>query len=249
VSADPLGALAHRPWPLPAGPWVMAQSWHDLLFAHWPLAPEDVRPLVPGALALDLWDRRAGIGVVPFRMSGVRLRGLPPLPGSGAFPELNLRTYVRLGDRPRVWFFSLDAASPLAVAVVRAWFHLPYHRARMRCQPRGEDVEYASERTHRGAARAALLASYGPAGPEQRAAPGTLEHWLTERYCLYARAPGGGLWRGEIHHASWPLQPARARVERCTLLEAQGLRLPGAAPHLLFARRIDVRLWAPRRVG
>lgn len=241
-------ATAHRPWPVPEAPWVMAQVWHDLLFAHWPVSPESLRARVPAELELDTFDGSAWIGIVPFRMSGVRLRGLPAVPGTSAFPELNVRTYVRVGDRPGVWFFSLDAANALAVAVARAWFDLPYFRARMSCAARGEEIDYASERTHRGAPAAAWRGTYAPTGPVELAARGTLEHWLTERYCLYARSPAGRIRRGEIHHEPWPLQPARARIAVDTMATAHGIALPDRAPHLLFARRLDVRIWAPRRV-
>jgi len=226
----------------------MAQTWHDLLFAHWPVATSAVRELVPREMEIDTHEGAAWIGVVPFRMSGVRLRGLPGLPGLRAFPELNLRTYVRVGDRPGVWFFSLDAANSPAVAIARAWFDLPYFRARMRCDRRGDDVEYDSERTHAGAPPAVWRGVYGPTGPVELARRGSLEHWLTERYCLYARSKRGRVTRGEIHHAPWPLQPAQAEVEADTIAAASGITLCGRAAHLVFARRLDVRIWAPRRV-
>lgn len=230
----------------------MAMTWHDLLFAHWALPPEVVRPLVPPALELDLRDGRAWVGVVPFRMSGVRLRGTPPLPGVGAFPELNLRTYVRgpagaSDPRPGVWFWSLDAASALAVRGARAWFRLPYFDAQMECRADGEGVAYRARRTHRGARDASLVARYAPTGPAVRAAPGSLEHWLTERYCLYSADAAGRPLVGEVHHAPWPLQPARAEIDTETVAAAAGLPPLAGAPHLLFARRLDVVAWAPRR--
>ena len=226
----------------------MTQTWHDLLFAHWPIAETELRPLVPRELEIDMQDGQAWIGVVPFRMSGVRLRALPGIPGATAFPELNVRTYVKRGGRAGVWFFSLDATPRIAVAAARAWFHLPYFQARMRCDARGDAIEYASERTHRGAPAASWRGRYEPTGPVSRAPAGSLEHWLTERYCLFARAPDGRVWRGDIHHRPWPLQPARAVIERDTMTAALGLRVPPAAPHLLFARRLDVRIWRPQRV-
>ncbi len=143
-----LEQLAHRPWPLPAGPWVMAQTWHDLLFAHWPVPIATLRPHIPTCLAIDTFEGQAWLAVVPFRMSGVRLRGTPA-PWLSAFPELNVRTYVAADGKPGVWFFSLDAGNPLAVAIARAWFHLPYFRARMSCEERNDWIEYKSERTHR----------------------------------------------------------------------------------------------------
>jgi uncharacterized protein len=240
---------AHRPWPLSEGPWIMAQTWHDLLFAHWPISPATMRVFLPGELELDTFDGTAWLGIVPFRMSGVRLRWTPPLPGFSAFPELNVRTYVRHGNKPGVWFFSLDAANPLAVAVARAWFHLPYFRARMSCRRDGEDVIYASVRRHAGARKAELAGRYGPRGEAFEARPGTLEHWLTERYGLYALSRHGELRSAEIHHPPWSLQPADAAFERNTMTDAAGIALPACAPVLLFARRQEVVVWTPRRIA
>jgi uncharacterized protein YqjF (DUF2071 family) len=179
-------------------------------------------------------------------MSGIRLRGLPPVPGTSAFPELNVRTYVRHGDKAGVWFFSLDATNALAVAVARRWFHLPYFRARMECRNDGERVLYAHERAHTGSPPAELGAQYGPTGPVELAERGTLEHWLTERYCLYAMDAGGRILRGDIHHVPWPLQRGEARIERCTMAAQIGIDRLEGEPHLLFARRLDVLIWAPR---
>ncbi len=227
----------------------MAQVWHDLLFAHWPLAPERVRPHVPRELELDTFDGAAWVGVVPFRMSGVRLRGTPALPWLSAFPELNVRTYVVHGGRPGVWFWSLDAANPLAVRLARAWFHLPYFDARMRCEAAGDGIRYASTRTHRGAQEARFAGEYRPSGPVAFAERGTLDHWLTERSCLYASNRRGELLRAEIHHGPWPLQPAEAELRENTLAAAVGIDLSDLPARLLFARRLDVRCWVPRRVA
>jgi uncharacterized protein YqjF (DUF2071 family) len=235
----------HRPWPLPGGRWVMRQSWLDLLFVHWPVEPAALRPLVPAALELDLHDGAAWVGIVPFRAHGTRLRGLPPVPGAAAFPELNLRTYVRHGGRPGVWFFSLDAASRLAVRAARAWFGLPYFDAEMAAAERDGWIDYTSRRTHRGAPPAELCARYRPMGPAERAAPGSLDAFLVERYCLYALRRGA-LVRGEIHHPPWPLQPAELELDRESLAAASGIALPARAPLLHFARRLDVLFWPPR---
>src|ERR1700758_2464987 len=126
-----LKSTSHRPWSLPSGSWIMMQTWHDLLFAHWPIRQEQLRPLVPPQLPLDTFDGQCWVGVVPFWMSGVRARGVPPLPGLARFPELNVRTYVAYKDKPGVYFFSLDAANFPAVWAARTFFHLPYFYARM----------------------------------------------------------------------------------------------------------------------
>jgi len=243
-----LQEVAHRPWFLPAGTWVMAQSWHDLLFAHWPVDSALLRPLLPPQLQIDTFEGQAWLGVVPFRMTGVRLRGTPPLPWLSAFPELNVRTYVTCGGKPGVWFFSLDAGNSLAVAIARAWFHLPYFRARMSCAKRDGWIHYQSERMHRGAPSGLLAGRYHPVGEIFSARRETLEYFLTERYCLYAADRRGRIIRGEIHHPPWPLQEAEAEFTGNTMAEALGIALI-SRPLLHFARRQDVLVWPPQRVS
>jgi uncharacterized protein len=243
-----LECIAHRPWPLPSGPWIMAQSWHNLLFAHWEVDAAELRPHIPAKLGIDTFEGKAWVGVVPFRMSGVRLRWTPALPWLSAFPELNVRTYVTLQGKPGVWFFSLDAANAVAVAAARLSFHLPYFRGRMACNEVDGWVQYKSERAHSGAPGASFEARYRPTSESFEARPGTLEHFLTERYCLYAAA-GERIYRGEIHHPAWQLQPAEARITRNSMAEAAGVALPAATPLLHFARRQDMVAWAPDRVA
>jgi uncharacterized protein YqjF (DUF2071 family) len=239
--------VAHRPWPLPAGPWVMMQSWHDLLFAHWPVDAAKLRAQIPERLEIDMFDGSAWFAVVPFRMTGVRLRGTLAVPWLSAFPELNVRTYVICDGKPGVWFFSLDAGNSLAVTIARAWFHLPYFRARMRCSERNGWIEYSSQRAHSGAAPAVLQGRYRPVAPAFFPQRGSLEHFLTERYCLYALDGSRRLIRGEIHHRPWPLQHAQAEFARNTMAESIGIALE-QQPLLHFARRQDVLVWPPARV-
>ena len=226
----------------------MAQTWHDLLFAHWPVPAAILRPHIPAQLEIDTFDGQAWIAVVPFRMSGVRLRATPAVPWLSAFPELNVRTYVVADGKPGVWFFSLDAGNGLAVVIARAWFHLPYFRARMWCEERERWIDYRSERVHRGAANAVLQGRYRPVGAQFFAQRGTLEHFLTERYCLYALDGRGQIIRGEIHHGAWPLQVAEAEFAENTMTNAAGILLPAEKPLLHFAKRQDVLVWQPRRV-
>lgn len=226
----------------------MEQTWHDLLFAHARVDARRLRELVPLALELDTFEGEAWVGVVPFRMSGIRARGLPAIPGTSAFAELNLRTYVRHRGVSGVWFFALEAENPLAVRVARTLFHLPYHDARMRCRAEGEDLDYASERTHAGVPSARVEVRYGPTGAVRASRPGSLEHWLTERYCLFAATGGGALRRADIHHAPWPLQPAHAEFTRNTLAAAHGIEFPLVPELLHFARALDVLIWAPHSV-
>jgi len=204
--------IDHRPWPLPQGRWVMAQRWHDLLFAHWPVPVDELRQAVPAPLQIDTYERRGWVGVIPFRMTGVRLRGLPALPWLSAFPELNVRTYVTYGDKPGVFFFSLDAGNHIAVRIARRWYRLPYYHARMASRIEREWVHYTCRRIHPGAQAAEFRAQYRPAGEAFRTARGSLEHFLTERYCLYAVDSHQRIYRAEIHHLPWPLQPAQPRI-------------------------------------
>jgi uncharacterized protein YqjF (DUF2071 family) len=242
-----LDEVAHRPWEMPRSPWLMTQTWHDLLFAHWPVDPEVVARRVPRQFPLDLFDGAAWIGIVPFHMTNVAPRSVPSLPWVSEFPELNVRTYVRIGDRPGVYFFSLDAGSRLAVRAARTLLNLPYHAAAMRVTAADERVEYDSRRA--GAEAAVFSGAYGPAGPAFTAARGSLEYFLTERYCLYNLDRRGAPYRLEIHHPPWPLQPARARLTLNTMAEANGLTLPACAPLLHFARRQDIVAWGPVRIS
>jgi uncharacterized protein len=235
----------HRPWPPPARPWLLTQTWTDLLFAHWPVPPAMLRPLVPAALTLDTFAGEAWIGVVAFRLARLAPRGAPR-PLGLAFPELNLRTYVSAADRPGIWFFSLDAASALAVVLARATFHLPYYWARMTQRDDGDGVAFASHR-HRRAPAAAFVGRYQPIGPVFESVAGSLERWLTARYCLYAADRAGRLHRGEINHVPWPLQCAEAEIVTNTLAAVHGIGLAGP-PQLHFARRLDMVAWGPERL-
>jgi uncharacterized protein YqjF (DUF2071 family) len=177
-------------------------------------------------------------------MSGVTLRGLPDIPWLSAFPELNVRTYVERDGKPGIWFFSLDATNPLAIWAARTFFHLPYIRARMSLSRTSDAITYKSDRSN-----ARFVGSYRPVSPVYQATPGTLEHWLTERYCLFAQAPDGSLWRNDIHHAPWPLQKAEVRIDVNTVIASHGLSVEGPPTHLHFAERLDVVVWMGERVG
>jgi uncharacterized protein YqjF (DUF2071 family) len=240
---------AHRPWPLPPGPWIMKQVWHDLLFAHWPIPLAALRPLIPPQLEIDTFASQAWLGVVPFRMSGVKMRGPLGIRGFSPFPELNVRTYVTRDGKPGVWFFSLDAAKALAVWGARKVFNLPYFQATMRCEENAGWIHYESMRQHRGAPSASLRAQYRGVGEAFTATPGTVEYFLTERYCLYTDNRKGSIIRCDIHHPAWSLQLAEASFHENTMASAAGISLADEPPHLLhFARRQDVVVWAPRRL-
>jgi uncharacterized protein YqjF (DUF2071 family) len=247
-----LGTTDHRPYPLPAGQWRMAQRWSDLLFAHWPVAVEEIARLLPRGLAVDSFDGYAWIGVVPFWMDQVRTRTVGEstivVPSTGQFCELNLRTYVRsdVTGLHGVFFFSLDAASALAVLGARTLFHLPYFLASMQRQIGANGViAYESRRllTHRSVQFRARYRGLGEVAAPSVA--GSLEHFLTERYCLFTPF-GGRLLVGHIHHLPWPLEAAEAEIEVNELPAAHGIALPNRAPVLHFARELHVYIWPLR---
>jgi len=216
----------------------MEQTWNDLLFAHWPIPPAVMRRLVPSVLELDTFDGQCWVAVTPFHMSGIRARWMPRLPGLSAFPELNVRTYVVHDDKPGVYFFSLDAGSRIAAWTARMTYHLPYFYARMRAAGHDGWIQYHSLRD----SVAELNARYRPVAAIQIRAPGSLEHWLTERYCLYT-VLRNSLYRAEIHHGPWPLQDAGAEFSKNTMAGAAGIQLPEIQPLLHFAKRLDVLIW------
>ncbi|MGH7503149.1 MAG: YqjF family protein [Longimicrobiales bacterium] len=245
--------------------------WHDLLFAHWPVEAGVLRPLVPTGLEIETFDGMAWVGVVPFRMSGIRIRHCPPIPSTRAFPEINVRTYVRpagaVGEDARgVWFFSLDASSRMAVRAARRWYGLPYRHARFRLRRAlnigvGSNagggaatatqvrpgLDYECDRTEPRSASARFDATYGPCGPPFRARAGSLDRFLTERYRLFTMRDGR-LLAVAIHHVPWPLQPAQADIRTNTMTDAIGITLPAPPPLLHFAHRLDVLAWRPEAI-
>jgi uncharacterized protein len=238
------------------------QTWHDLLFLHWRVPSEMVAGLLPRGIVLDTWDGDAWIGLVAFHMTGIRPWWLPALPYVSAFAETNVRTYVRCGARePGIWFFSLDAARLAAVLVARWKWRLNYHWARMRVSRGPLRASYSSRRFGRGAAFAEIEAEIGPlpgAGTAHSAAatvegsiacPGTLEHFLVERYVFYNQLRAGAWQQGRVCHAPYRLWPARLLSCEQSLLPAAGLAVAGPPCHAIFSRRVDAAVEPLRLLG
>lgn len=239
---------SQRPRPLPPGRWAMTQRWNDLLFAHWRVQPSQLAALLPQGLHLDTFDGSAWLGVVPFWMDRIKVRGVPSVPGARSFPELNLRTYVRdhRTGTPGVYFFSLDASNLLAVMVARSFYHLPYYWAEMRIESQSErEFAFYSRRrlTNRPVIFKARYRGLGPTRKLTEMRSGTLEYFLTERYCLFSQNPAGELVRANIHHVPWPLEDAAADIEQNDLPASLGIELQHQAPVLHYSRRLAVYVW------
>ena len=219
----------------------------DQLFAHWPVDADALRRLLPGAVRLQTHEGAGWLGVTPFRVGALRLRGTLPLPRVSSFLELNVRTYVTAGGKPGIWFFSLDASSRLAVQAARRTYKLPYFPARISATQHGEWLEVESARVGNRQGPHVFSARYRPRGEESHAAPGSLEEFLIERYCLYTVDKHRRLYRAEINHPPWPLQPAEATIELNTMAPGE-LALPDEGPLLHFARVQDVVAWPLKRV-
>ena len=244
VQRHTLEETSHRPWPLPDGSWLQAQTWCDLLFAHWRVSAEQLRRVVPETLALHLYeDGSAWLGITPFEVTGLRARGTPPVPWLSSFPELNVRTYVEVGGKPGIYFISLDAARRAAVIAARWAYRLPYFHARMRVGRVGMRVDYESERIDPSGPPARLRGWYAPSGA------GTDDHlarWLAERYCAYTVDEKLRPLRMEVHHPPWPLQPAEGRLDAQPMADQVGMELEGE-PLLHFSARQDTLIWPLKR--
>jgi uncharacterized protein len=233
--ARSLEETGHRPWEVPGRRWFMGQTWERLLFAHWPVEPATLERMVPPELPLDVVDGKAWIAVTPFRVRGLRVRGVAPPPVLSSFPEINVRTYVTVDGQPGIYFFSLDTSSRSAVASARRIYRVPYFHANQRF----DGSEFASSRAE---PPAEFRARYRPVGEPAPATPGTIDHFLTERYCLYTLDEERRVLRGEIHHPPWQLQAAEAEIDVNTMGAQVGLELKDT-PMLHFSERQDVVFW------
>jgi len=239
---------SHRPRPLPSGRWALTQRWNDLLFAHWPVPASSLAKLLPDWLDLDTYQGSAWLGVVPFWLDRIKIRGVPSIPGVRSFPDLNLRTYVR--DRytgtPGIFCFSLDASNLVAIAVARIFYHLPYYWADMRLEQRS-DREFAFYSRRLFAGRQVIFkARYRGLGPTHKTAElrsGTFESFMTERSCLFSSSRTGQPIRANLHYVPWPLEEAEAEIECNDLLSTVGFELSHLEPVLHYSRRLAVYIW------
>lgn len=234
----------HRDWPLPSEPWLLFQRWHHALFLHWQVKASQLREALPEKLRpyLDFHNGVAWLGIVPFMLRDQRARALPMLPGVSEFSEVNVRTYILYKDRPGVYFFSLDAANPLAVLGARVGLDMPYCSAEMRLLETPEEFRMISRRLQ--PPKATLDVRYRPSGPAFYGERGSLAHWFAERYCFYNVNANGELYRVENHHEPWELRDAKVEVTQNTMAHALGFEL-GTPPLAHYSRGVDVVFWRP----
>ncbi|MGA9175108.1 MAG: DUF2071 domain-containing protein [Thermoactinomyces sp.] len=232
-----LNQTSHRPYPLPDRLWLMTQTWEQILLAHWEVPIEWIREKVPAALEVDLFDGKAWISIVPYMMGHLRLRGLPPIPFTSRFPGLNVRTYVVHQGKPGVYFLSLDAANRLVAALARTFLYLPYYYAQISIVQKEGEINYSSRRVRRHGSNAGFQVRCRPISPVFNAQKGTLDYWLTERYCFYTTNKNS-VYRCDIHHLPWPLMRAEADFIQNSMMDCTD-----SDPILHYAEKLNVFLW------
>jgi hypothetical protein len=251
-----LYSVEHRPWLPPNSQWLISQSWNDLLFAHFAIDPPTLRRLVPDALTLDLYDGVAWLTVSPCCTSHLRPSGIPPLPGFSFFPQVNLRTYVTLQGKPGVLYFSVDAANLSVVWFARTFFRMQFWHAAIQISgatiqarpSQDQSIYFRSSRLNSRATQPSKLdVVYAPEGNPWRARRGSLDEFLTERYCVYSWNRRT-YYRTEVHHQPWPLQRASVEIRANSIANSLGLALPAKPDLCHFSRSLKMLAWAPEGI-
>ncbi|WP_028393328.1 YqjF family protein [Bacillus cihuensis] len=246
---DEFMQLDHRPFPLPSLPWLLSQVWEDLLFIHYPMDPNVLRNYVPLELELDVYQNRAWITIIPFRVTKMKGRGIPSLPLLNAYLEINVRTYVKYKDIPGIYFFSLDANHPLFVIGLKTAIGLPYKHANMEFKQMKNAFQFKSYRLSDKNTSEKINLTYQPGNVLFETLPGTLDHWLLERYCMYSFL-GKYLIRGDIHHDQWKVSNATATTSINTMISFLSADNCPNTPSLLhYSKQRRVFCYPPKRVG
>lgn len=253
-----LYSVEHRPWLPPDGQWLLSQSWNDVLFAHFAMDPPTLRRLVPRELTLDLYDGIAWLTILPFYTSHLRPSGIPPLPGLSYFPQLILRTYVTMENKPGFYYFSVDTSNLSAVWLARIFFRMQYWHSSLQISgatvrarnSADREIYFRAKRLHGPKALEGPVkfeVAYAPEGEAARARPRSLDEFLAERYCLYTENRGR-FYRIEVHHQPWPLLRASVEIRENTLAAPLGLALPAKPDLCHFSRTVKMLAWAPEKI-
>lgn len=236
---------AHRPYPLPSSKWIMRQNWRNVLFLHWPVELRSLRLFIPSALEIDTFDGVAWLGVVLLETVGTYARGLPFVSIAPTFQGVNVRTYVRYKNKPGLYFLSLDANHWSTYTVARKWFRLPYYPAQITIEEKERGFDFQS--TRKGT-RVSFEGSHTPIRGSKTTEKGTLEHWLTERYCQYSTMNDRDMYSSEILHAPWSLQPVNVEIRKNTLFLPYHLNFLNLDPISHFSTGVDALMWNIKKV-
>ncbi|KAB2334776.1 DUF2071 domain-containing protein [Cytobacillus depressus] len=240
--------FGHRPWQLPSKHWIMRQTWSNLFFTHWPIAPEILRPYIPQSLQIDTFNRYAWVGIILFVMEGIYPRGLNYKSILPSFPEINVRTYVQCDDKPGIYFLSIDVGDWASYTIAKRWFRLPYFSSHVSFQKEDQTFQFGSKRKGNSNSPITFNGKYIPLPKIFYPKKGTLDHWLTERYCLYSKDQRGNLYCGEIHHRPWPLQYAESEIHMNTLLSPFNIDLNEVKPISHYSKGVDSLIWNIKKV-
>lgn len=243
-----INEIAHRPWPLPSKNWMMRQSWNNLLFSHWPVSPEVLRPHIPSTLKIDTFEQFAWVGIVLFVMEGIYPRGISSVSLVPKFPEINVRTYVQYNGKPGVFFMSLDVEDWASLTIAKKWYRLPYRAAQISYKKEGQTYYFHSIRKDRTNIPIMFKGNFTPRSEVFFPKKETLDHWLTERYCLYSTNHRGNIYCGEIHHRPWPLQTVEAEISSNTLFSPFNIDIPKVRPLFHFSKGVDTLIWNIKKI-
>lgn len=231
-------------------PWLVAQTEAELLFLSWPADPARITGRIPAGLTLDTFESQAWITLIPFRMERMRARWLPPIPPFSRFAEVDCLTYVRRGAVTGIWFFRIDAGTLVGSAMARWLFGLPYHHSRVALDQEGEWRAFSSVGRAEGTGvRPELRLRYRPRGQVFEATPGTLAHFIVERFVMFSQSGRGTLLQGREARPTRSIQECEVSVQQNTLPEAADVPGPAGDAVAWYCARSAIRTWLPAPVA
>lgn len=240
--------VTHRPWPIISKNWIIRQAWSNVLFTHWPISAELLRPHIPRSLEIDTFDGTAWLSVVVFVMEGIYLRGLSALSVTPKFAEVNVRTYVQRNGKPGVYFMSLDVGDLASLMIAKRWYRLPYKAAQISSNKEGQTFFCQSQRKGQAKVPIGFHANYIPLAEVYISKKGTFDHWLTERYCFFSTDKRANIYCGEIHHQPWPLQKVDTEICRNSLFTPFQFDLSDEKTIAHFSKGLDSFFWNIKRL-
>ncbi|MBS4202106.1 DUF2071 domain-containing protein [Bacillus sp. FJAT-49732] len=233
----------HRPYPIPSKKWIMRQKWSNVFFMHWPIQPELLQPYIPSSIEVDTYDGFAWLGVIIFNIDGIYLRGFPPVSFRPAFPEINLRTYVKCDNKPGIYFLSLDVDDWTSYTLAKRWLNVPYHPAKISIQKNVDTFHYESLRMGSSNTPIVCKGSFTPQSNIFHPNSDTIDHWLSERYCFFSNDQRSNMYCLDIHHHPWPLQKADAVIKKNDLFKPFSFHLEDEKPILHFSQGVEALIW------